>query len=48
MKTHEITVKEKDWPKSKYKERDWEKRVDIIRWEHNYEEKVYKINIKIK
>lgn len=48
MKTHRIIVKEEDWPKSKYRNRSWEERVDIIRWEHDYEEDNYKIDIKIK
>ena len=48
MKTHRIIVKGEDWPNSRYKTRDWEKRVDIIRWEHNYVEDVYKIDIKTK
>jgi len=48
MKTHRIEVSEEDWKTSKYRTREWEKRVDIVRWEHDYENKVYKIDIKIK
>lgn len=48
MKTHTFKIEEKDWSSSKYKTRDWEKRVDITRWEHDYIDKVYRITIKIK
>lgn len=47
-RTHIIVVEEKDWKDSKYRTREWEKRVNIIRWEHDFEEKVYKITIKVK
>lgn len=48
MKTHTISVKEEDWSNSKYRTLEWERRVDIVRWEHNYENKIYNIEIKIK
>lgn len=48
MKTHTIEVKEEDWEGSKYRTSNWEKRVDIARWEHDYVDKIYKIQIKIK
>jgi hypothetical protein len=48
MKTHRITIKESDWNDSKYKTKEWEIRVNIARWEHDYVNKVYHIDIKIK
>ena len=48
MKTHTIEVKGVDWETSKYKTIEWEKRVDITRWEHNYEMDIYFITIRIK
>ena len=48
MKTHTIEVKEVNWKDSKYRTREWEKRVDIVKWEHDYVDKVYKITIRIK
>lgn len=48
MKTHKITVKEEDWAESQYRTRKWEKRVNIVRWEHDYENKEYNIDIQIK
>jgi len=47
-KTHDIIVKEEDWATSKYRTREWEKRVDIARWEHDYEKKIYTITINVK
>jgi hypothetical protein len=37
MKTHTIEVKAEDWKDSKYRTREWEKRVDIARWEHHFD-----------
>jgi hypothetical protein len=48
MKTHTFTIDESNWIDSKYRTIEWERRVDIIRWEHNYETKQYIITIKIK
>ena len=48
MKTHTFEVKEADWKDSKYRTRDWERRVNITRWEHDYVAKMYYITIKIK
>ena len=48
MKSYTIEVKEDDWEASNYRTREWEKRVDITRWEHDYVNKVYKITIRIK
>lgn len=48
MKTHKIIVKEEDWSESQYRTRKWEKRVNIVRWEHDYVKNEYEITIKIK
>lgn len=48
MKTHRITVKAEDWKASKYRTREWEKRVNIVRWEHDYVNEEYNIDIGIK
>jgi hypothetical protein len=48
MKTHRITVSEEDWKESKYRTREWERRVNIVKWEHNYEDKMYYIDIAVK
>lgn len=48
MKTHTIEVKEENWKDSKYRTREWERRVDITRWEHDFVNKIYKITIRIK
>ena len=48
MKTHTIVVKAEDWKDSKYRTREWERRVDITRWEHDFVNKIYKITIRIK
>ena len=42
----QIIVKEADWKKSKYRTREWEQSVEIVRWEHDYEKKQYVINYK--
>ena len=45
MKTQkQIIIKEVDWKDSKYRTREWEKIVDIKRWEHDYELKQYVID----
>jgi hypothetical protein len=38
----QITIKEEDYDKEKQAE--WEKTVRIIRWEHDYENKIYVID----
>lgn len=48
MKTHIFKINESDWESSKYRTKDWEKRVNIVRWEHDYEKGVYLITIKTK
>lgn len=48
MRTHTIIVSEEDWPTSKYRTREWEKRVNIIKWVHDYEQREYRITIGIK
>ena len=48
MKTHRITVNEQDWKNSKYTTRNWEKRVNIVRWEHDFVDQEYRIDIEIK
>ena len=48
MKTHKIIVKGEDWDESKYRTREWERRVNIIKWTHDYENEEYIIEIKIK
>lgn len=48
MKTHTFEIKEKDWFESKYRTIKWEERVNISRWEHDYEKKMYFITIQIK
>ena len=40
--------KGEDWKDSKYRTREWERRVDIAVWEHNYEKNEYYITINIK
>tara|TARA_R110002050_G_scaffold34397_8_gene86862 strand:+ start:27979 stop:28125 length:147 start_codon:yes stop_codon:yes gene_type:complete len=48
MKTHVFTVKEENWSESKFRTKEWEKRVNIVRWEHDFVDKVYYITIRIK
>jgi len=48
VKTHTIEIKEEDWTESKYRTREWEKRVNITRWEHDYVDKIYLITIQTK
>lgn len=48
MKTHTIIVKEEDWAGSKYRTQNWEKRVNITQWVHDYEKGQYEITIGIK
>lgn len=40
-----ITIEEKDFKDSKFSTREWESRVNITRWEHNYEDKKYYITL---
>jgi hypothetical protein len=44
-KKHTIVVKESDWSTSKFRTKEWESRVNIIKWEHDYEEAEYRITI---
>jgi len=44
----QIIIKEEDWESSIYKTREWEQSVEIIRWEHDYENKQYIIDYKEK
>ena len=48
MKTHTITVNEAVWSNSKFRTKEWEDRVNIVNWEHNFVERMYYITIKIK
>lgn len=48
MKTHTITIKEDDFIGSKYETNEWHKRVNIVRWEHDFEKREYYITIGIK
>lgn len=48
MKTHTFEIKEEDYKNSKYSTSEWEKRVNITRWEHDYVDKMYRITIRIK
>jgi len=48
MKTHKIVVKGEDWSESKYRTREWEKRVNIVKWTHDYVKNEYEIEIGIK
>ena len=43
-----VVIKESDFDQSKYSKKEWEKSVEIVRWEHNYEEKKYIIEYKEK
>ena len=40
----QVTIKECDWSESKYKTVEWEKSVNITRWEHDFEKGIYIIN----
>jgi hypothetical protein len=42
----QIIIKEEDWGKSIYNTREWEKSVEIIRWEHDFVKKQYVIDYK--
>ena len=44
MKT--IIIKEKDWEDSKYRTKEWEMKVVITYWEHNFEKGKYIIKYK--
>jgi hypothetical protein len=48
MKTHTFEIPEAEWAESKYRTREWEKRVKITRWEHDYVDKMYRISIQTK
>ena len=36
-----IVVKEEDWEKSEYKTKEWEQSVKIVKWTHDYVDKIY-------
>ena len=40
-----ITIKEEDFKDSKFNTKEWEQRVNIVQWEHNYVTKEYIITI---
>jgi len=44
----QIIIKEEDWETSIYRTREWEGSVEIVRWEHDYENKQYIIDYKEK
>jgi len=48
MKTHTAKIKGADWKDSKYRTREWERRVNIVRWEHDYVKDEYIITIKVR
>jgi hypothetical protein len=48
MKTHTFEIKEVDMKGSKYETPEWHKRVDVIKWEHDFEDAIYRITIRIK
>lgn len=48
MKTHTFIVKEEDWKESKYRTREWEERVNIVKWTHDFVKGEYEIIIKTK
>ncbi len=41
-----IVIAESEWDSSVYRTREWENTVEIIRWEHDYENKQYVIEFK--
>lgn len=45
---HTIIVSEIDWSTSKYRTKEWESRVDIVKWVHDFEAKEYRITIAVK
>jgi len=40
-----ITIKENDWETSKFKTKEWARRVNITRWEHDFEKEEYNITL---
>ena len=40
-----ITVKAEDWENSRFRTKEWGQRVNIIRWEHDFEKGEYYITI---
>ena len=48
MSNHTFVIKEKDWMSSKQRTIQWESRVNIIEWIHDYVKKEYRITIKTK
>ena len=45
---HQIIITFKDWETTKYKGLEWEQSVEIVRWECNYEKKIYIIDFNSK
>lgn len=43
----QIIIKGEDWENSIYNTREWEKSVEIIRWEHDFVKKQYVIDYKV-
>ena len=41
---HQVIIKESDWVNSKYRTKEWEQTVEIVRWEHDYIERIYTID----
>lgn len=39
-----VVVKEVDWENSIYRTKEWEDSVEIVRWEHDFENKTYTID----
>lgn len=48
MKTKRISIPEDKFENSKFETKEWESRVNIARWEHDFENKIYHIDIKVK
>jgi hypothetical protein len=44
----QVIVTENDWPTSIYRTKEWEQSVKIIRWEHDYVNKIYIIDYETK
>jgi len=43
---NKIVIEESDWCTSKYRTKEWEQSVSIIKWEHDFETKKYTIEFK--
>lgn len=42
----QVIINETDWKDSIYRTVKWEQSVEIVRWEHDYDKKIYIINYK--